>query len=38
MDIKQSYVHHAVVAQLHRWYLGYKRHDYGLENQLDIIN
>ncbi len=37
-DIKIGYKKHAVLAQLHRWYLFYEESAYGVANQLDILD
>jgi hypothetical protein len=36
-EIRQSYLKHAAIAQLHRWYQGYENRTCPLENQLDIL-
>ena len=38
MDLKQSYMHQAVLAEFHRWYLGYECHPYSMTNQHDILD
>jgi hypothetical protein len=35
--IKQGYIKHAAMAQLHRWYQIYENYDTTLANQLDIL-
>jgi len=37
-EIKQSYKKHAILTQLHRWYLIYEEPLYGIKNQLDILD
>lgn len=37
-NIKIGYKKHAVLAQLHRWYLLYEEPAYGVANQLDILH
>ncbi len=36
-QIKQGYIEHAAIAQLHRWYQLYENNDVPIENALDIL-
>jgi hypothetical protein len=36
--IRQGFIKHAAMAQLHRWYIGYEEPRYGIANQLDILD
>jgi hypothetical protein len=36
-QIKQGYIEHAVIAQLHRWYQPYENNDLPIDNSLDIL-
>jgi ketosteroid isomerase-like protein len=36
-QIKQGYIEHAAMAQLHRWYQLYENNDVPVENALDIL-
>ena len=38
MDLKNGYIQHAALAQLHRWHLGYESHAHDMINQLDILD
>jgi hypothetical protein len=37
LDVKQGFVKHAAMAQLHRWYQIYENAETTIENQLDIL-
>lgn len=37
VDVKQGYVKHAAMAQLHRWYQIYENAETPIANQLDIL-
>lgn len=37
-EVKQGYIEHASMAQLHRWYQYYENSDVGIDNQLDILD
>lgn len=36
--IEQGYLKHAALTQFHRWYLLYEKPEYGIANQLDILD
>ncbi|KIC51934.1 hypothetical protein [Tateyamaria sp. ANG-S1] len=36
-EVRQSYLQHGAMAQLHRWYQYYENDSVGIENQLDIL-
>jgi ketosteroid isomerase-like protein len=36
-QVKQGYIEHAALAQLHRWYQPYENNAVPIENQLDIL-
>lgn len=36
-QIKQGYIEHATLAQLHRWFLPYENYAVPIKNSLDIL-